>query len=220
MSPPELEPKAELTCSECGARNEPGATECWLCQRRDWEGAGAPAKAGNPRGVDLPRRRNAMVFGAIAILSLGMLLDLWARWNLLVPVLVFVLLVIPLGLTLWARGRRQPPSARSMTRLDLAASSSTIAAGVILVIWLVGSAGFENVSFLAAILAVLAIPAGLFTWTRARRRRWEGRPMTVLQVTASMIFLTVLLPTLLLLSLVIALWLVCVAAGYTGPNIH
>ena len=31
-SPPNLEP----ICWSCGAPNTPGSSECWLCQRRDW----------------------------------------------------------------------------------------------------------------------------------------------------------------------------------------
>ena len=31
-------PKPEPTCWDCGAPNDPGASECWLCQRRDWRG--------------------------------------------------------------------------------------------------------------------------------------------------------------------------------------
>jgi hypothetical protein len=29
-------PSPNLHCRECGAVNDPGASECWLCQRRDW----------------------------------------------------------------------------------------------------------------------------------------------------------------------------------------
>jgi hypothetical protein len=38
MSQAEPKPKPDLTCCECGATNDPGASECWLCQRRDWRG--------------------------------------------------------------------------------------------------------------------------------------------------------------------------------------
>jgi hypothetical protein len=34
----DLKPKPELKCRHCGASNDPGASECWLCQRRDWRG--------------------------------------------------------------------------------------------------------------------------------------------------------------------------------------
>jgi ribosomal protein L40E len=36
MSQAEPTPNPDLTCRDCGAVNDPGATECWLCQRRDW----------------------------------------------------------------------------------------------------------------------------------------------------------------------------------------
>jgi hypothetical protein len=29
-------PNPEPTCWSCGAPNDRGSTECWLCQRRDW----------------------------------------------------------------------------------------------------------------------------------------------------------------------------------------
>jgi hypothetical protein len=36
MSQADLRPKPEPTCWDCGATNDPGASECWLCQRPDW----------------------------------------------------------------------------------------------------------------------------------------------------------------------------------------
>jgi hypothetical protein len=42
--------------------------------------------------------------------------------------------------------------------------------------------------------------------------------LTGLQVAASLVFFTVLLPPLLLMSLVIALWLICLATG--PPSFH
>jgi hypothetical protein len=29
-------PTPDPTCWDCGAPNDPGSSECWLCQRRDW----------------------------------------------------------------------------------------------------------------------------------------------------------------------------------------
>jgi hypothetical protein len=31
--------KATPKCRDCGAPNDPGASECWLCHRRDWHGS-------------------------------------------------------------------------------------------------------------------------------------------------------------------------------------
>ena len=36
MSPEK--PTTSLRCWDCGAENDPGASECWLCQRPDWHG--------------------------------------------------------------------------------------------------------------------------------------------------------------------------------------
>jgi hypothetical protein len=156
---------------------------------------------------------------AVGILGVGMVLDIWGRSDTSglsqfgILVLVGATFVIPTGLILWARIRPRPTGPASMSRRELAAAGSTIAAGLVLVIWLVQEIGLESIGYIAPTLAVLAVPAGLITWWRARRRRRQGRPMTGLQLTASMVFLTVLLPPLLYLSLVIALWLICAATG-------
>jgi hypothetical protein len=44
--------KPEPRCWDCGAPNDPGARECWLCHRRDWLSGGIvfPSKGGAPRG--------------------------------------------------------------------------------------------------------------------------------------------------------------------------
>ena len=35
--------KSSLTCRECQAPNDPDASECWLCHRRDWRSNSAPS---------------------------------------------------------------------------------------------------------------------------------------------------------------------------------
>jgi hypothetical protein len=47
----------ELTCWDCGAINDPGSSECWLCQRGDWN-----RYPGVRRGYPRPdhRRRGPM----------------------------------------------------------------------------------------------------------------------------------------------------------------
>jgi ribosomal protein L40E len=222
MSQAESGPMPELVCRECGATNDPGASECWLCQRRDWQsdGASVPTKPIVFPGGDRTGRRIAVaiVAAAVAILGLGMIPDIWNNLGGLGTWLLFATLAIPVGLILWARIRRRPIRGESMTNQEVAAAASTIAAGVILVTWLVQAAGSELIGYIAAALAILAVPAGLYTRTRVRRRRKEGRPMTILQVAASAVFLTVLLPPLLLMSLAIALWLICLATG--PPSFH
>jgi len=39
MSQVESEPRWSGPCWDCGAENDPGASECWLCHRRDWHGS-------------------------------------------------------------------------------------------------------------------------------------------------------------------------------------
>jgi hypothetical protein len=210
----ETKPSPEPTCWDCGAANDPGASECWLCHRRDWRAAGASvsAKSDVSRGESHPRLTIAIVIvaGASAILGLGMLMDIWERSDLWGLALLIPTLAIPVGLSFWARARKRPPSGHSMTNRELAAAGATIASGVILMVWLVPAVGSIHIAIL--IFWVLAIPAGLITAVRARRRSLQGRPMTALQLTASVIFLAVLLPALILTSLVIAILLICLAA--------
>lgn len=212
--------KPEPTCWDCGAANDPGASECWLCHRRDWRTAGAsiPAKADVSRGDGHPGRSVAIVIiaGASAILGLGMVLDIWERSDLWGLALLIPTLAIPVGLSIWARTRERPPRGQSMTNRELAAAGATIAAGVILMAWLVPVVG--SIYIVTMIFGALAIPAGLITAVRARRRSLRGRPMTGLQLTASVIFLAVLLPAMILTSLVIAILLICMVSG--PPNFH
>ena len=218
MSQPGSGPMPEAICRECGATNDAGASECWLCHRRDWRSDGTSPAA--KRGADPSRRliAIAVVTGSVAILSLGMLLDIRDRSDFWGLGLVLATLAIPLGLMLWARARGRPRRGPSPTNRELAAAGATIATGVILLAWLVQAAGPESIGHIAWILTCLAVPAGLITWARAQSRRREGRPMSGLQLTASMIFLAVLLPPLLLASLMISLFVICVATGQM--NMH
>jgi hypothetical protein len=216
----EMTPNPEPTCWDCGAANDPGASECWLCHRRDWRAAGAPAtaKSGVSRGEGHLRRTVAIVIlaGASAILGLGMVLDIWERFDHWGLALLISTLAIPVGLSIWARARERPPRGQSMTNREITAAGATIASGVILMAWLVPVVG--SILTVALIFSVLAIPAGLITAVRARRRGLQGRPMTGLQLTASVIFLAILLPAMILTSLVIAVLLICMASG--PPNFH
>ena len=44
-------PEPEPRCWDCGASNDPGSSECWLCQRRDWN------RYPGPRGLRVPPGR-------------------------------------------------------------------------------------------------------------------------------------------------------------------
>src|SRR5262249_20091293 len=48
-------PKHEPHCWYCGAPNAPGSSECWLCQRRDWNRYSG-RRTRDTRSPDLPRR--------------------------------------------------------------------------------------------------------------------------------------------------------------------
>ena len=98
----EATPGPEPTCWECHAPNDPSASECWLCQRRDW--------------------RTKTVFTGIAPVSeiarspLGLvtLAVVLTGTVLLAPGLgiLLLLLVAAWALTEWRSRRRQQPGLR------------------------------------------------------------------------------------------------------------
>jgi hypothetical protein len=201
--------QVSLKCWDCGATNDSDASECWLCQRRNWrpDEAKVPAAPGAFPRVGLSQVSIWIAFLAGALLLLGLARAVGLPQVLLLSVIVLV----PVGLAIWARTRTptQPVRGQLMTNLEVTAAWSMIAAAGILLVWAVqytGSAVFKW-------FLILLIPAGLITWARA-----QGRPMTGLQFLASVMFLSVLLPVLLLTSLVIALWLVCLATR--PPSFH
>jgi hypothetical protein len=220
MSQAEPGRKPGGTCWDCGAANWPGASECWLCHRRDWwsRGPSMPSKTGGSRDVGRFKLPLALVIagGAALILLIGMTLDIWRRNDFGIPILVLPTLAVPVGLIVWARLQKRAGRSRAMTTPEFVAAGTTIAAGVILMFWLAQVIG--SVKVVAAIVGTLAVPAGLVTWVRAQHRSSEGRPMTGLQLAASVVFLAILLPAMLVTSLVAALFLVCMATG--SPSFH
>src|SRR5207249_8058799 len=60
-------PLTSLTCWDCGATNDPGASECWLCQRRDWREP--PRFSTSPKPDPSPMSDNA---AALIPLALGL----------------------------------------------------------------------------------------------------------------------------------------------------
>jgi hypothetical protein len=100
MSQSKPGPDPEPTCWECGATNDPGASECWLCQRPDWRwraiavGAGhgpsrdeeaAPPGEGSGRAATW--LTGALLGGLISAAGVALVIAIW-------PVLVFVALLI------------------------------------------------------------------------------------------------------------------------------
>ncbi len=208
-------PIPEPTCWDCGATNDPGASECWLCQRRDWFSVKSSGKkeTAASRGGDPARARVAAVIivGAIAILCAGMAFDLSRdpyQWFYLSP------LLFPLVLYIWSRFRKRPLPGQPMTTLEFATALTTIAVGAILIGWIIWEGGAVA---LVVLLPFMLLLAWFITNLRARRRSREGRPMTGLQRIASIIFAAVVLPALGLASLCIAVFLICQA---TGPSSH
>jgi hypothetical protein len=98
--------KRDPICWECGASNTPGSSECWLCQRRDWNRYPGPRRR-HPSPPDLPRRRPLSTIAGwmIAIAVIGVAIGLF-REAPGVAILLLVSVVPALAITeLKARGR-------------------------------------------------------------------------------------------------------------------
>ncbi len=65
-------PNPEPTCWDCGAPNTPGSSECWLCQRRDWNRyPGHRRRAARERGpLSTIRGWMALIAGIGLVLAL------------------------------------------------------------------------------------------------------------------------------------------------------
>jgi hypothetical protein len=68
MSQVESEPRWSGPCRDCGAENDPAASECWLCHRRDWRGPSRLPSSPKPA----PSRMDDDLFPKIALAALGM----------------------------------------------------------------------------------------------------------------------------------------------------
>jgi hypothetical protein len=76
--------KPEPRCWDCGAPNDPGARECWLCHRRDWLSGAivSPSKGGAPRRStwdQFSKGDVAVLLGLFAIIIVPILaiISLW-----------------------------------------------------------------------------------------------------------------------------------------------
>jgi hypothetical protein len=83
------QPMTEPTCWDCGATNDPGASECWLCHRGDWDKD--PGIRWLPSGPDRPRRgpMSTIAGWMILIAVIGVAIGLFRE----TPGLAFILLV-------------------------------------------------------------------------------------------------------------------------------
>jgi hypothetical protein len=103
MSQAEPRPDPDLMCRECGATNDPGSSECWLCHRPDWHG---PARSPTAPKLSPPQQ---MSDGAWPIIAL--VLGLLAIGGVAVaPGLIIVLLIFVLpawGGAEWVAYRRR-----------------------------------------------------------------------------------------------------------------
>jgi hypothetical protein len=70
MSQPKPKPEPLFRCWDCGAENDRGASECWLCQRGDWRApprAPLPVKSGPSPSSDNATPLVVLVLGLLAL---------------------------------------------------------------------------------------------------------------------------------------------------------
>ncbi len=110
MSDPK--PIPEPTCWHCLAPNDPGASECWLCQRRDWRKYPG-ARARSPVPARGPLSTIAGMMALIAVIGVAAALFRDAPG---LSVLLFISIVPALLITEWkARRRRRRGETMSAT---------------------------------------------------------------------------------------------------------
>ncbi len=145
MSQQGRKPEPNLTCRQCGATNDLGASECWLCQSANWRGSpGTRPRYDDPRS---PRG------------SLGSII----AWMILTALAVFC------GISLKAPG-------------------------------------------LAVALMICAVPAWALTEFKAARRRRQDEPMSGVERALWIVALTILIPIVVLIALIVALFTFCMFA--------
>jgi hypothetical protein len=79
-------------CWDCGAENDAGASECWLCQRRDWWQRPGPAQSAVVMQPRKPSRPLGSISGLMIFIALvAVILGLWQTAPGLSIVLFFAL---------------------------------------------------------------------------------------------------------------------------------
>ena len=102
-------PRPEPICWECGASNTPGSSECWLCQRRDWNRyPGLQRRRGSISTPQGPRRgpMSTIAGWMIGIAVLGVAIGLF-REAPGVAVLLMISVVPALAITEVKAARRR-----------------------------------------------------------------------------------------------------------------
>jgi ribosomal protein L40E len=105
----EGKPMPASACRDCGATNDPGASECWLCHRRDWRADPASttsqrAAGSSDRALVISSLGTLLIAMAIGIVEIGV--------TMLAPglgITLLFLLVPAWAITEWkARHRAKP----------------------------------------------------------------------------------------------------------------
>jgi hypothetical protein len=112
MSQSKRKPKPSRKCRDCGATNDPDASECWLCGRRDWRAvSSSPATKPDTETFDramwMSSVETLLIALALAVVALGV-----ARQAPGLGIALLILLVPAWAITEWnARSQSQPMSA-------------------------------------------------------------------------------------------------------------
>jgi hypothetical protein len=70
MSQAKLKPEPELRCWDCGAVNDRGSSECWLCQRRDWGVFRMSGEMRDPAPMPAPSRPITSIATLMIVIAL------------------------------------------------------------------------------------------------------------------------------------------------------
>jgi hypothetical protein len=144
-------PESSPSCWDCGATNDPGASECWLCQRRDWRRSSRgpmpmkpePSPTSGHRSPLVALKLGLVVIGVFLIAPvLGMavyLLYALGDWLVFVP-LIFVAPAW-FGAVVSARRRRKRGLPTSIARKLAWIAVLTITIPIVLVMALVITVG-------------------------------------------------------------------------------
>jgi hypothetical protein len=139
----DLQRRPEPTCWDCGAANDPGASECWLCLRKDWNQT--PDIRWIDQGRDHPRRNPMSTIGGwmVLIAVIGVAIGFFRE----APGLTIILMisVVPALFFTELKARKRQSRGEPMSGWERA-------------FWLLG------LTILIPILTVVALVVALFTY--------------------------------------------------------
>jgi hypothetical protein len=147
----EMIPNPEPTCWDCGAANDPGASECWLCHRRDWRRSPRDPMPMKPEPSPTSGHRSPLGALALGLVVIGVVAIAPALVLVVIevyelgPWLVFGLLIFVapawFGAVVIARRRRKRGLPTSIARKLAWIAVLTITIPIVLVVALIIAVG-------------------------------------------------------------------------------